>query len=96
MTVTIYKQNLSSGDAAAKWGKAVMLKLVAVIIAGGFLSGLVPMAAQAANEPDKAAVQKATADCRAQVKEQARFHEMSWYARHKAVRECVKNGLAKH
>jgi len=60
-----------------------MLKLLAVIIAAGLVSGFVPAAAQAANEPDKAAVQKATADCRAEVKEQARFHEMSWYARHK-------------
>jgi len=92
----MYKQKCHRGDCASTRGEGRMLKLVAVIIAGGLVSGFVPMAAQAANEPDKAAVQKATADCRAEVKEQARFHEMSWYARHKAVKQCVKNSLAKH
>jgi hypothetical protein len=43
---------------------------------------------------DKAARKQATATCRAQVKEQANYKEMSWYARHKAVRSCAKDALA--
>jgi hypothetical protein len=39
---------------------------------------------------DKTALQKATADCRAQVKEQAKYKEMSMYARHKAVKQCAQ------
>jgi hypothetical protein len=72
--------------------------IVAVTVAGGLVYGITftSTSAKAADEPDKAAVQKATTDCRAEVKEQARFQEMSWYARHKAVKNCVKNALAKH
>jgi hypothetical protein len=52
--------------------------------------------ALAATDADAAALKQATADCRAQVKEQARFEEMSWYARHKAVKNCVNKTMAKH
>ncbi len=52
--------------------------------------------AAAASDTDKAAMAQAKANCKAQVKEQARFNEMSWYARHKALKDCVKNALAKH
>ena len=44
--------------------------------------------------PDKAARKHASAKCRVQIKEQANYKEMSWYARHKAVRSCVKDALA--
>jgi hypothetical protein len=50
----------------------------------------------AAADADKAAAKDATAKCRAQVKEQARFEEMSLYARHKLVKKCVKDTLAGH
>ena len=75
-----------------------MLKLVAVTIAGALVCGIgfMSTSAKAADDPDKAAVQKATTDCKAEVKEQARFQEMSWYARHKAVNNCIKSALAKH
>lgn len=43
-----------------------------------------------------AAAAAATATCKAQVAEQAKYHEMSWYARHKAVKNCIKQTLAKH
>jgi hypothetical protein len=81
-----------------KTGENRMLKLVSVTIAGALMCGIAftSTSTKAADEPDKAAVQKATTDCRAEVKEQARFHEMSWNARHKAVKNCVKSALAKH
>ena len=58
---------------------------------GAVLCGLlfVPLGASAANNVDKAALKKATAECRAQVKEYARYHETSWYGRHKRVKKCI-------
>ncbi|MGD0333727.1 MAG: hypothetical protein ABSA90_10780 [Xanthobacteraceae bacterium] len=60
-------------------------------------NALMPTPARAApmSDADKAALKQATAACRAQVKEQARFEEMSWYARHKLVKKCVNETLAK-
>jgi hypothetical protein len=40
-------------------------------------------------------MKQATATCPAEVKQQAKYHEMSWYAQHKAVKNCVKEALAK-
>ena len=45
---------------------------------------------------DDAAKKQATATCKAQVKEQAKFQEMSLYAKHKAVKKCVADALAGH
>jgi hypothetical protein len=53
-----------------------------------------PMAAVAASDADKAALQKATADCRAQVKEYARYHETYWYQRHKMLKKCINDTLS--
>jgi hypothetical protein len=60
-------------------------------------NALMPTPAGAApmSDADKAALKQATATCRAQVKEQARFEEMSWYARHELVKKCVNETLAK-
>ena len=55
-----------------------------------------PTFAEAANQPDKAAVKQATATCRAEVKEHAKYNEMSLWAQHKAVKKCVADALAKH
>ncbi len=75
----------------------------AAIVAAVLVSGtaFMPTAAAAAaaatmSDADKAALKQARAACKAQVKEQAQFHEMSWYARHKAVNNCVKDALANH
>jgi hypothetical protein len=57
----------------------------AVTILSGLL--LVPSGANAAN-PD--ALKKATADCRAQVKDYAKYNATSWYGRRKMVKLCVK------
>jgi len=54
-----------------------------------------PFGAVAQTDADKAALQKATAECRAQVKEYAQYHETSWYQRHKMVKSCVKQAVAK-
>jgi hypothetical protein len=72
--------------------------LSADIITVAFVAGTMIISTQvlAASDSDKAALQQATATCRAEVKERARFHEMSWYARHKAVKQCIKETLAKH
>ena len=71
-----------------------MCRTLATIIACGFLMG--PTFAEAANQPDKAAVKQATATCRAEVKEHAKYNEMSLWAQHKAVKKCVADALAKH
>jgi hypothetical protein len=62
------------------------------IIAG---SAFVPAPAAAMSGTDAAAMKKATADCKAEVGEKAKFHEMSWLMRHKMVKNCVKETLAK-
>jgi hypothetical protein len=54
-----------------------------------------PIVATAATAPDKAALQKATADCKAQVKHYAKYNETSWFARHKMVKKCVAEAVAK-
>jgi hypothetical protein len=68
--------------------------LAAVLVFGG---AVVTFPAAAATDADKAAALKqATATCRAQVKEQAKFQDMSLYARHKAVKKCVQDATAGH
>ena len=47
------------------------------------------------SDTNAAAMKKATADCKAEVGEKAKFHEMSWLTRHKMVKNCVKETLAK-
>jgi hypothetical protein len=71
-----------------------MFRRLAIIVACGLL--LVPIFAKAEDQPDKAAVKQATATCRAEVKEHAKYNEMSLWAQHKAVKKCVAEALAKH
>ena len=66
--------------------------IVAILIGGPAL--VLTRSAVAMSAADKAARKQATATCRVQVKEQANYKEMSWYARHKAVRSCAKDALA--
>lgn len=72
--------------------------LSAGIISAALITGMgiLPTRVSAATGADTAALQQAIATCQSQVKEQAQFHEMSWYARHKAVKNCVKETLTKH
>jgi hypothetical protein len=74
------------------------IALSAGIIALIFVSApaLVTPAVAAMSDADKAAIAEATAKCKAQVKEQAQYQEISLWARHKAVKKCVKNMLAGH
>jgi len=55
-----------------------------------------PATAATVTAAEKAAQKKATADCKAQVREKAKYQEMSWYARRRAVKNCVKETLAAH
>jgi hypothetical protein len=71
-----------------------MYRTLAAFIAAGLLLG--PTIVKAADQPDKATVKQATARCRAEVKEHAKYHEMSLWAQHKAVKKCVADALAKH
>ena len=71
-----------------------MFRILATSIAVGVLLG--PTLAKAADQPDKAAVKQATATCRAEVKDRAKYNEMSLWAQHKAVKKCVADALAKH
>jgi hypothetical protein len=51
---------------------------------------LVSSGANAANNSNADALKKASADCRAQVKEYAKYNETSWYGRRMMVKKCVK------
>ena len=67
--------------------------IVAAVIVSNTAFMPTPAAAAPMSDADKAAMKQATATCRAQVKEQARFHEVSFYARHKLVKKCVDETL---
>ena len=71
-----------------------MSKTIAITIACGYL--FASAFAIAADQPDKAALKQATATCRAEVKEHAKYNEMSLWDQHKAVKKCVAEALAKH
>jgi len=74
---------------------ALFAAFVATALIGG--SGFAaPAEAAPMTAADKAAQKKTTADCKAQVREKAKYEEMSWYARRKAVKNCVKETLAAH
>ena len=64
-----------------------MSRILATVVACGLL--LAPTFAKAEGQPEKAAVKQATATCRAEVKEHAKYNEMSLWAQHKAVKKCV-------
>jgi hypothetical protein len=67
----------------------MMVRAVTVLVVAS-LCGLFSLSANAANNDQAAALKKATADCRAQVKEYAKYNATSWYARHKMVKKCLK------
>jgi hypothetical protein len=71
-----------------------MSKIIAMVIACCYL--FASAFAIAADQPDKAAAKQATATCRAEVKDRAKYNEMSLWAQHKAVKKCVADALAKH
>jgi len=75
-------------------GKSLMRTTIATVIACGVL--LAPTFVNAQIKPDKAAVKQATATCRAEVKERAKYNEMSLWAQHRVVKKCVADALAKH
>lgn len=66
--------------------------VVAVLVGGPAL--VLTRSAAAMSHADKAAKKRATVTCRTQIKQQANYKEMSWFARHKAVKGCVKDALA--
>jgi hypothetical protein len=70
--------------------------IVATVLlsAAAFMPGVAVAATM--SDADKAALKHATDTCKAQVKEQAQFNEMSWYAKHKAVKNCIKETLVRH
>jgi hypothetical protein len=53
-----------------------------------------PLPAAAATDAERAALKRATMVCRAQVTLQAQLHDMSLWARYKAVKDCIKKNLA--
>jgi hypothetical protein len=75
---------------------ALSAAIIAVVLLGGTACVSTPAAAAPMSDADKAAMKKASDTCKAQVKEEARFQEMSWWAKHKAVKKCVKDMLAGH
>jgi len=79
----------------SKFAAAFFSGIVLALVSAGTFAPL-PAAAAPMSDADKAAMKKATDDCKAQVKEQAKFQEMSWWARHKAVKKCVADMTAGH
>jgi hypothetical protein len=78
---------------------AIMSRFVTALSAGAVTAALMiapALMSTPAAAADDAAKKQATATCKAQVKEQAKFNEMSWYAKHKAVKKCVADALAGH
>lgn len=75
---------------------SIVLSVVVVtaVLVGSAAFAPTPAPAATMSDADKAALKQATDSCKAQVKEQARFQEMSWYARHKAVKNCIAETLA--
>jgi hypothetical protein len=74
-----------------------MSKQVATLLCMVLIWGLVfaPWVASAETGSDKAALQQATASCKAEVKEYAKYNETSWWQRHKMVKKCIDDALAK-
>jgi hypothetical protein len=80
-------------------GRTIMSRFMTVLFAGivavsAGAATLAPTPAAAASDAD--AKKQATATCKAQVKEEAQYHDMSLWARHKAVKKCVAEALAHH
>jgi hypothetical protein len=67
-----------------------------IVVACAGAAAFMPTPAGAASDADAAAMKQATATCKAQIKEEAQYHEMSLWARHKAVKKCVAEALAHH
>jgi ABC-type molybdenum transport system ATPase subunit/photorepair protein PhrA len=68
--------------------------IAAVVVAAVCFSSSFAQAAM--SDADQAALKQYTTTCRAEVKEQAKYQEMSWYAQHKAVKDCIKRFQAQH
>jgi hypothetical protein len=73
-----------------------MTKLIAAVVTTTIVGALayVPISAAEA-AADNAALQKANADCKAQVKDYAKYNETSRYARYKMVKKCIAEAMAK-
>ena len=73
-----------------------MTRIIAVVVTSVIAGATVyaPIGAAAATA-DNAALQKTTADCKAQVKSYAKYHETSWYAQRKMVKKCIADATAK-
>ena len=80
----------------SKFFNASSAAIIGVALVGGAVSVTTPVTAAPTSDADKAAMKKASDTCKAQVKEESRFNEMSWWARHKAVKKCVTDALAAH
>jgi hypothetical protein len=88
----------AAGALAKPTGEIVMFKAIRGAIAAGIVGGLflIPTFTPVSAASNADALKQATATCKADVKERARYHEMSWWAQHKAVKTCVKEASAKH
>lgn len=75
----------------SRFANAPAATLVAMVFAGAAMFAPAPAAAK--SDVDSATLKKVTADCRAQVKEKAKFEAMSLWARHKFVKKCIKETL---
>jgi hypothetical protein len=76
-----------------RFTSALSVSTIVVVIAG---CALASVAQAAMSDADKAALKDYTATCKAEIKEQAKYQEMSWYAQHKAVKNCVKDLQSRH
>jgi hypothetical protein len=74
-----------------------MRKVAERLMTATFICGLAfaPWAAHAETDADKAGLKQATASCKAQVGEYAKYNETSWWQRRKMVQKCVKDALGR-
>jgi hypothetical protein len=71
------------------------MKLFLLCLSFVFLFEGVLIDGAGASGVDKAAMQKITADCKAQTKQYAQYNETSWYQRRKMTKNCVNDAVAK-
>jgi hypothetical protein len=72
-----------------------MKRVIAAVVTSAIVGAVTctPISAAAA---ENAALKKATADCKAQVKDYAKYNETSWHAQRKMVKKCIADAMEKN
>jgi hypothetical protein len=92
-TASSHRSNQEEQISMAQFSIALRAVIIVTFMVSNAALISTPAGAAPMSDADKAAAKQAAATCRAQVKEQAQYHEMSLYARHKAVKKCIDDTL---